>query len=224
MIQKPDQRRWDEIFSSADEGISEPSGFLVKELDRLRLKGRALDLGCGAGRHCIELARRGFKTFGLDVSHKALGTAALNLLTAGLSANLEQGEMQSLPFRDAAFDLVASTNVLNHTDLEGARKSASEIRRVLRPGGYLIAIIATTRHHAFGQGLSVGEKVFLHQSGIESGIVHYYMDEEDVRSHFNGFDFECLAEETGSGFFKESKGKDNYHWSITARKRARQGL
>lgn len=224
MIQKADQRRWDEIFTSGEEGVSEPSGFLVKELDRLRLKGRALDLGCGAGRHCIELARRGFQTFGLDISLKAITVAARNLLTAGLNAHLEQGEMQSLPFRDSVFDLVASTNVLHHSDLEGVRKSASEIWRVLRPGGYFIATIATTRHHAFGNGLPLGEKVFLHQSGIESGIVHYYMDEEDVRSHFNGFDFEYLAEETGSSFFKESKGRDNYHWSITARKRSESSL
>jgi SAM-dependent methyltransferase len=218
-VQRNNAERWDEIFASSEGDISEPLGYLVEELDRLSLRGRALDLGCGAGRHCIQLANRGFETHGLDVSRQALHKTALNMRAAGLSAHLKLGEMQSLPYRDGLFDLIVSINVIHHNDSGGAQGSASEVRRVLKPGGYLIATIAAVSHHNFGMGEMVAEKTFLRQSGVEAGILHYFMEEEDVRAHFKGFEFERLSEQPGSCFFREMEGKDNYHWFLTARKK-----
>ncbi len=188
----------------------------------MNLKGRALDLGCGTGRHCILLARGGLETHGLDVSRKALEKTALNLHAEGLSAFLKQGEMQNLPYADGLFDLVVSINVIHHNDSKGIRRSASEIWRVLKPGGHLIATMAALRHHNFGRGVIVDEKTFLRDSGVEAGILHYFLEEEDVRLYFRGFDFEHLTEESGSCFFEEMKGKENYHWFLTARKRVQE--
>ncbi|MFQ5875681.1 MAG: class I SAM-dependent methyltransferase [Dehalococcoidia bacterium] len=218
MAREQSLTRWDEIFASAEGDLSEPSPFLIKELDRLKLKGWALDLGCGAGRHCIHLARSGFDTWGFDVSRKALEKAALNLRTAGTSARLTQGDMGNLPYGDGLFDLVVSINVTHHADSEGVRRNASEICRVLRPGGYLIATLSTTRDYKFGQGVKVEEKTFLHTSGVEAGILHHFMDEADIRDCFRPFGIEYLAEEQGSFFFYESKKNENYHWFLTASK------
>ncbi len=219
MPQKHNAERWDEIFTSSEGDISEPLDYLVEKMDRLKLKGRALDLGCGAGRHCIPLVRNGLETHGLDISLKALVKAAHNIRREGTDTNLKQGEMGNLPYREGIFDLVVCINVIHHNDSEGARRSIEEIRRVLKPGGYLIATIAATRHYNYGEGKKIDEKTFLRQSGVETGILHYFMEEKDVRSHFQSFDFEHLAELLGPGFFNESKGKENYHWFLTACKR-----
>jgi ubiquinone/menaquinone biosynthesis C-methylase UbiE len=47
---------------------------------------------------------------------------------------------QSLPFRDAAFDVVLSSVMLHHLPDDARALCISEIRRVLRPGGRFLAI------------------------------------------------------------------------------------
>ncbi len=47
------------------------------------------------------------------------------------------GDVQSLPFREAAFDSIKITEVLEH--VPNASAALRECRRVLRPGGYLVA-------------------------------------------------------------------------------------
>jgi 2-polyprenyl-3-methyl-5-hydroxy-6-metoxy-1,4-benzoquinol methylase len=49
--------------------------FLIEELS-LPPAGSILDVGCGTGRHSIELARRGYSVNGLDLSREMLGRAA----------------------------------------------------------------------------------------------------------------------------------------------------
>lgn len=49
--------------------------FLTEEL-AVRDGGSILDVGCGTGRHSIELARRGYAVTGLDLSAEMLARAA----------------------------------------------------------------------------------------------------------------------------------------------------
>jgi SAM-dependent methyltransferase len=60
--------------------------FLLEELS-LQPSGWVLDVGCGTGRHSIELARRGFNVTGLDLSSEMLARAADAAKAAG--ANVE---------------------------------------------------------------------------------------------------------------------------------------
>ena len=71
--------------------------FLV---DRLELgpRTRVLDLGCGHGRHALELARRGVAVVGLDYSEPALALARANAAAEGLEVELVQGDMRELPY------------------------------------------------------------------------------------------------------------------------------
>ena len=220
MLKGKNIERWDRIFSSDEGDIARPLPFLIHELDRLKSNGRALDLGCGTGRHSIQLARRGLETHGLDLSFRALEKTNLSLQAEGLPISLGQGDMGHLPYRNDIFDLVVSINVIHHNDSQGALKCASEIWRILKPGGYLLATIAATSHFNFGKGRLIAEKTFLRDSGVETGILHYFMDEKDVRSYFRHFTIEYLSEETSSCFFNETIGKDDHHWFLTARKKS----
>ena len=59
------------------------AGFLLEELD-LPPGAAILDVGCGTGRHSIELARRGYAMTGLDLSTQMLATAAQAASAAGV--------------------------------------------------------------------------------------------------------------------------------------------
>lgn len=61
--------------------------FLVEEL-RLQPGAAVLDVGCGTGRHTIELARRGFAVTGVDLSEGMLAEARRTAGQAGLEVTL----------------------------------------------------------------------------------------------------------------------------------------
>jgi malonyl-CoA O-methyltransferase len=93
---------------------------------------RALDLGCGTGRHALWLAAHGanvtavdFSAGMLDEARRKPGADTIRFLQYDLHA--------LLPFADGEFDLVVSGLVLEH--LRTLDLFFSETRRVLRPGG-----------------------------------------------------------------------------------------
>ena len=97
--------------------------------------GRTLDLGCGAGRHLPYLAERQ-PTVGLDLSPWLLDVAHQR----NPEAPLTRGDMRSLPFRDASFNLVVSLFTSFGYFMDDAENALvlEEIARVTTPGGWLV--------------------------------------------------------------------------------------
>jgi SAM-dependent methyltransferase len=95
-----------------------------------------LDVGCGTGANRQVLARDGRYTVGIDYSAVPLELERDHDLEH--SARV-QGDAERLPFRDEAFDLVVSLDVLEH--LKDDRLGARELRRVVRPGGVVVVFV-----------------------------------------------------------------------------------
>ncbi len=95
---------------------------------------RALDLAAGTGDIAFAVAARGAKTVALDLTHRMLQLARAK----SSAASLITGDMISLPFRSASFELITTGYGLrNVPDLDGA---IDEIARVLKPGGRLLSL------------------------------------------------------------------------------------
>lgn len=98
---------------------------------------RILDAGCGSGPLTAALRDRGAAVTGVDASAGMLALAERRL---GDDADLHLVDLRDrLPFDDGAFDDVVSSLVLHY--LEDWGPTLAEIRRVLRPGGRLIASV-----------------------------------------------------------------------------------
>ncbi|MFK0292489.1 class I SAM-dependent methyltransferase [Streptomyces sp. NPDC090442] len=98
---------------------------------------RILDAGCGSGPLSAALRDRGAVVTGIDASAGMLTLARRRL---GDDADLHQVDLRDrLPFGDGAFDDVVSSLVLHY--LEDWGPTLAELRRVLRPGGRLIASV-----------------------------------------------------------------------------------
>lgn len=92
-----------------------------------------LDVGCGAGRTYAQwIAREASRYVGVDVSETAVELAR----ESGIDAQVIV-DAASLPFADESFDAVICIEVFEH--LFAPHEAAAEIRRVLRPGGRLVA-------------------------------------------------------------------------------------
>lgn len=120
-----------------------PVSIVTWELGLVDLSGvgRALDAGCGTGSFLLPLARRiipkGAQVAGLDLAEGTLGVARSRAQAEGLPITFLIGDVEELPFEDAAFDLVLANYMLYHVpDLDHA---IFQLRRVLRPGGTLLA-------------------------------------------------------------------------------------
>ena len=98
---------------------------------------RILDAGCGSGPLSAALRDRGADVTGIDASARMLALARRRL---GDDAALHVADLSDpLPFADGAFDDVVSSLVLHY--LEDWGPTLAEMRRVLRPGGRLIASV-----------------------------------------------------------------------------------
>lgn len=110
---------------------------VLRAVDRLQVSPDCvLDLGCGTARLTEDLSLRsaGARVVGVDRSSGMLRAARRRLGRS--SPPLVEGDAYALPFGDGVFALVTSTFAY-HWLLEPAA-ALGEIRRVLRPGGYLV--------------------------------------------------------------------------------------
>jgi SAM-dependent methyltransferase len=120
---------------------------LTVDLDRLELRpgDTLLDAGCGEGRHCFGALERGVRVVGLDLDRAALGRAAgalrFRARELGGFGVMLQGNTFHLPFRDATFDKLICSEVMEH--VHDYRAAARELARVTRPRGRVAVTIPT---------------------------------------------------------------------------------
>lgn len=96
---------------------------------------RVLEVSFGTGYLLVRYAAR-FETHGIDYSRAMVEIARENLLRAGVTANLRQGNVEAIPYEDEFFDSVVNTMSLS--GYPNGTKALAEMCRVLKPGGRLI--------------------------------------------------------------------------------------
>jgi tellurite methyltransferase len=126
---------WDERYRRGEQIIREPLPLLARFSEELK-PGRALDLACGAGRHAIFLAERGWQVTAVDASSVGIemGKAAARARQVKIDwrvADLERGRFE---IEREAYDLIGVFYYLQ-------RNLFAPIRAGLRPGGIVIAAI-----------------------------------------------------------------------------------
>ena len=77
-------------------------------------KGRILEAGCGLGRWIFYLNELGFYTIGIDTAKTAIKRAHKYAKKKRKNIDLVVADVEHLPFRDHAFDLILSLGVIEH--------------------------------------------------------------------------------------------------------------
>jgi SAM-dependent methyltransferase len=99
---------------------------------------RLLDIGCGYGRHAMELAARGYQIVALDLSLPLLLRGADEAQRRGLTINFIHGDMRDLAF-DSQFDgIYCLFSTFGYFDEDTNRKTIEGMARAMKPGARLV--------------------------------------------------------------------------------------
>ncbi len=108
-----------------------------------------LDAGCGTGTMAIAARRRvgdGGAVYGVDAAPEMIARAGQKAARAGAAVTFQPALLEALPFPDAKFDVVITSFVLHHFPDDLLARCLAEIRRVLKPGGWLVAFDFAAGH------------------------------------------------------------------------------
>jgi ubiquinone/menaquinone biosynthesis C-methylase UbiE len=131
------------------------------EMLRLRPGAAVLDVGCGAGEVCVELAAMvapSGRVVGIDPSDAMLGAARRTADQSRSPIELHGGSIYALPFPDGTFDAVRAERVFQH--LEDPDAGLREMLRVTRAGGRVMVIDADHGQHGIALDNVAQRRVF----------------------------------------------------------------
>jgi 2-polyprenyl-3-methyl-5-hydroxy-6-metoxy-1,4-benzoquinol methylase len=134
---------WSENYRAGG-GMDDRIGVFASELAlRLPGGGSVLDFGCGSGAIARRLADDGWRVTGCDITREMI-EAARTEDARGCVRWEHIAAADALPFPGGTFDAVLASSVLEYVDRPD--ETISDLARVLRSGGVLIASVPDTRH------------------------------------------------------------------------------
>jgi len=202
---------WDEQWDIKDLERAIRSGsqerFVSKTTKRYLLPTadhRILEGGCGKGNFVYSLRHHGYDAYGVDFAEETV--RKINTLVPELRITV--ADVRKLPFADNYFDGYWSLGVIEHF-YEGYGAIADEMRRVIRPGGFLFL---TFPYLSPLRKL----KIFLgHYPNLPKnnappvGFYQFALDHKKTIADFVKLGFECIETRPFEGFkgFKEEVSK-----------------
>lgn len=166
---------WDGFYADRDRPVpffvAKPDENLVAYLDRgLLAPGRALDLGCGAGRNALHLAAAGFTVDAVDLAPAAIAWATERAAEAGADVRFHLGDAFALAETDlrGPYDLVYDSGCFHHLPPHRRISYRALLDRVLAPGGHL----ALTCFAAGAMGSEVPDAELYRKGRLDGGLAY----------------------------------------------------
>jgi len=193
--------RWEDIYRKKGEAyhyysifsphqdMKKVSAFFVKHNVK-----RILDLGCGAGRNLIFLAREGFDVDGLDSAPKGISLLKKKLKEEKLKAPLKvKSFFNHLPYPGEYFDAIISVQSLQHGKEKEIVSAIDEILRVLKPEGFVFITLCgrtsmgKVRLFLVKTAKRIDRNTYIPNQGDEKGLVHFIYNKQLIKKQFKKF-------------------------------------
>ena len=184
-------------------------------------KRKFLDLGCGLGRHSILFGKNGFEVSCFDISEEAIKKTSKWAIEEGLNFDYSIGDMLNLPYKNESFDCVLCFNVISHTDTEGMKVIANDIKRILKKDGECYLTLGSKDTWGFKQTQwpLVDENTRLKmEEGPEYKTPHFYADYNLIKQLFKDFEIEDIFQVIDY-YTDKDKLYDSYHYHVLIKKK-----
>lgn len=152
---------YERFFTAYDAWRYKQEGHIPACLDRFDWQNKkVLEIGLGQGAESEQLIRRGARWSGLDLTSESVARVGARLALRDLSYDdLKQGSALEIPYPTSSFDHVFSPGVLHH--IPDILTAQQEIRRVLKPGGTLVAMLYARKSVNFQVSIKVVRRAVL---------------------------------------------------------------
>jgi len=162
----PTETHWEGLYKDGIGSPKYPNGHVARWLFRHFPRQSAgefqmLDMGCGAGRHTLMMAREGYQVRASDHSENALAQARNWAREEALNIDLRQASAESQPFKDASFDGILSYAVLYYLPRLKMEMAFDEIYRLLKNGGKAFIMVKNHRDIRAEKGDEVAPHEYL---------------------------------------------------------------
>lgn len=198
MITDTAHRFWNAEWEKADKSSpwAVPEPWAIDHVSTLPPGSHILDLGAGIGRHALAFADLGHQVTALDASEAATAAIEAAAFARGLAVRAVHAPMTDLPFEPASFDHVLAWNVVYHGDETVVRRTLTEIARVLRPGGTLLATMLSARRlpveRALANGREICRNTWVFDGPGDKVHPHYFCNGPDLLSLLWSFEILTL--------------------------------
>ncbi len=169
------------------------SSIVLSYLKKVKNK-KILDAGCGAGRECEILAKRGAKVFGIDVSEVMLKIAKKRCSKLGVK--FFQRDMERTGFEEESFDFILS--ILSAQYKRDIKKVFREFWRILKFGGEIFVVVPHPIKKMIEHTKNYFERGLHWEEHGEVKYFNYYWTLEDYFNAISQFFRICEIREIGS--------------------------
>jgi ubiquinone/menaquinone biosynthesis C-methylase UbiE len=184
----------------------EPNLFAQKAVQYFPAGSKILDLGCGNGNDSIFFSKLNYQVTATDFSEAGLEFAISHAAKKqGKAVNFINHDLsKALPFADASFDVVFSSQSLHFFNLDTTQKIFEEIYRVLKSGG-ILSILLNSLNDPEIKNYRLIETDFFQDP---DGIAKRYFSIKSLQPFIQNYQV-LLLDENGTSFKDKAKGINN---------------
>lgn len=199
------EEHWDEHYRKKKHTVLNYDGWLEKYFVKFPTDGKIIDLGCGSGSDTDILLKQGYLVCSVDFSEEALNIMK-ELVPKARSLKVDMTE--KLPFYDNEFDAVVADLSLHYFEWKLTKQIISEIIRILKEGGILVARFNSDKDYGFGAGSG---KVIEPGLNLIDGRTKRFFSRKNIDELFEGWEVINLKENI-TGRYEKSKT----YWEFAA--------
>ena len=156
-----------------------------------------IDLGCGSGSDTLYLTERNYKVLSCDYSEEALNIVKRDIPNSKI---MQLDLTEKLPFKDESISVIIADLSLHYFNNVTTKNIIKEIKRVLKPNGYIIGRVNSVNDINYGAqgGKEIEKHFYLNESGYKR-----FFDKEDIEYYFNEFKIKDCSEESMTRYGSE---------------------